>query len=102
MAVPTLTAEQKSEALKKAHAVRSQRTQLRNQLKTGAVSVEAVLNRMDDEVVRGMKVLYLLESLPKVGKRTARRIMADIGIDESRRLQGLGSRQRDALVAKLT
>ncbi|MTV47626.1 integration host factor [Heliobacillus mobilis] len=101
MAVPTLTQEQKQEALKKAHAIRSSRTQLRNQLKSGVITVETVLNR-EDEIVKGMRVLYLLESLPKVGKRTARRIMADIGIDESRRLQGLGSRQRDALLSKLT
>lgn len=102
MAVPSLTQEQKTEALKKAQAIRSGRTLLRKQLKAGEVTVQTILDRMEDEIIKGMRVLYLLESLPKIGKMTARRIMSEIGIDESRRLQGLGNRQKEALLAKLT
>lgn len=101
MAVPPLTEEQKKEALRKAQSIRSGRTGLRKELKSGLLSLSSLLERMDDEMVRGMRVLYLLESLPKIGKITARHIMEEIGIDESRRLQGLGSRQREALIAKL-
>ena len=48
-----------------------------------------------------MRVSYLLQSLPKVGKTTGQKIMAEIGIHENRRISGLGSRQVEALVEKL-
>ena len=47
-----------------------------------------------------MKVLVVLESLPKLGKVKARRTMEEIGISESRRLRGLGTQQRAALVSR--
>jgi len=40
-----------------------------------------------------------LEKLPGVGKVRARRIMAELEISESRRLRGLGTKQRAALLA---
>ena len=48
-----------------------------------------------------MRVKYLLESLPQVGKITAAKLMEEIGIDEARRVQGLGSRQKAQLLEKL-
>ncbi len=51
-----------------------------------------------DETVGKMKVLSVLESLPGLGKVKARRLMETVGISESRRLQGLGANQRDALL----
>ena len=47
-----------------------------------------------------MRVSYLLQSLPQVGKVTSRRIMKEIGIHENRRVQGLGKRQIEALMEK--
>ena len=41
------------------------------------------------------------ESLPNVGKITAVSIMEEIGINESRRVQGLGKRQLAMLLEKL-
>jgi ribosomal protein S13 len=43
-------------------------------------------------------VLALLESLPGVGRVTAKAIMAEIGISESRRVRGLGPHQAAKLV----
>ena len=54
-----------------------------------------------DEVVGKLKVLSLLESLPGVGKVKARRLMEEIGISETRRVQGLGPQQRQALLEQL-
>lgn len=102
MSLPYLTPEQKAEALKKAQKMRSKRTELRRALKQGEVSLAELLDREDDEIVTKMRVIYLLESLPKVGKVTAQKIMEEIGISMSRRVQGLGVRQREALLAKLT
>ncbi|HOO29460.1 MAG TPA: integration host factor, actinobacterial type [Bacillota bacterium] len=101
MALPELTDEQKREALKKAQEVRSKRAQIRAELKKGNMSLEEVLANADDEVIGKMRVAYLLESLPRIGKVRARQIMEEIGIDENRRVQGLGVRQKEALLNKL-
>jgi ribosomal protein S13 len=45
-----------------------------------------------------MKVVSVLESLPGLGKVKARRLMETVGISESRRLQGLGAKQRAELL----
>ncbi|MDI6871549.1 MAG: integration host factor, actinobacterial type [Bacillota bacterium] len=101
MALPKLTAEEKKKALKKAQDMRSKRADIRRRLKGGKLTLAEVLRRDNDEVIARMRVAYLLESLPKIGKVTTRKIMEEIGIDESRRVQGLGQRQRGALLAKL-
>ncbi|HEY8497187.1 MAG TPA: integration host factor, actinobacterial type [Limnochordales bacterium] len=100
MALPKLTPEEKRRALAKAQEMRSRRAQLRQDLKRGAVSLREVLARQDDEVVKKMRVAYLLQSLPHVGKVTTARVMQEIGIDANRRVQGLGSRQREALLER--
>lgn len=101
MTIPQLTQEQRNEALKKAQEMRSLRTQLRNQLKAGEVTVQEVLNNAEGEVISKMRVKYLLESLPQVGKITAAKIMEEVGIDEVRRIQGLGARQKADLLVRL-
>lgn len=100
MAVPNLSTEERAQALAKAQEMRTKRMELRKELKSGKVSLTEVLKR-DDEVVSRMKVKYLLESLPNVGKITAVSIMEEIGINESRRIQGLGKRQKAMLLEKL-
>jgi ribosomal protein S13 len=52
-------------------------------------------------VIGKLKVITLLESLPGLGKVKARRVMDEIGISDTRRVQGLGSQQRAALLEKL-
>ena len=101
MSLPKLTAEEKLQALEKAQSMRKQRAQIREQLKSGKLTLRDVLNQADDEVVGRMRVSYLLQSLPQIGKVTSRRIMEEIGIHENRRVQRLGLRQIDALLKKL-
>ncbi|MGW0041526.1 integration host factor, actinobacterial type [Rhodococcus sp. NPDC003348] len=102
MALPTLTPEQRAAALEKAAASRKARAELREDLKSGKISLVEVLDKADtDELVGKTKVLYLLESLPKVGKVKARDIAESVGIAETRRVAGLGARQRADLLAKL-
>ena len=100
MPLPTLSLEEKKRALKKAQRVRSQRAKLRQDLKAGRTTIREVLERADDDVIAKMRVVYLLESLPRIGKIRTRKIMNDIGIDETRRVQGLGSRQKQALLER--
>ena len=99
MAQPfSISDEVRRAALIKAAEVRRERAELRSQLKAGEVSLVSLLDRADDDVVGKMKVLAVLESLPGVGKVKARRTMESIGISDSRRVRGLGSRQRSQLL----
>jgi hypothetical protein len=99
---PTLTAEQRQAALAKAAKVRRERAELKGKLKMGRVTLSELLKKADsDEVVGKMKVLAVLESLPGLGKVKARRIMEEVGISETRRLQGLGANQREALLGRI-
>ncbi len=100
--MPTLSAEQKLDGLKKAQQVRARRAQIRVQLKDGSLTMADLLAMADDDdVIAKTRVKYALESLPQVGKITAARIMEEVGIDEVRRIRGLGVRQREDLLKKL-
>ena len=94
---PQLSPEQRAAALAKAAEARTARAELKNSLKLGSMSLSEALSSTDATVGK-LKVVSLLESLPGVGKVKARKIMADIGIADNRRVQGLGSQQREALL----
>ena len=98
MALPTLTPEQRQQALEKAAIARKKRAILKGQLKSGKLTLKDVLARSGDDIVGKMKVSNVLESLPGVGKVQARRIMEELDISESRRLRGLGRNQREGLL----
>ena len=100
---PALSPEQRQAALDKAAAARRQRAELKEKLKMGSVSLPELLDQADrDEVVAKLKVVTVLESLPGVGKVKARRLMEDMEISESRRVRGLGAKQRQALLERFT
>lgn len=101
MALPNLSDEDRRRALAKAAEARQKRAALRRQIKKGEVSFAAVMARSDDPIVARMKVSTLLESLPGFGKAKAAKIMSELQISESRRVQGLGARQREALMQRL-
>ena len=96
---PILTPEQRAAALAKAAQARKARAEIKDQLKNGHVTLQGLLGRAEgDDIVGKMKVLAVLEALPGTGKVKARRLMESVGISETRRLQGLGARQREALL----
>jgi signal recognition particle GTPase len=96
---PALTAEQRQAALQKAAKVRRERADVKEKLKLGHLTLEQLLKQAEnDETVGKMKVVSVLESLPGLGKVKARRLMETVGISESRRLQGLGAKQRADLL----
>ncbi|MCZ4122801.1 integration host factor, actinobacterial type [Streptomyces sp. H39-S7] len=98
MDLPALTPSQRAQALEKAKAVRKERGDLMAQLKAGTLPLTDLLSRKD-AVVGKIRVRRLLESLPGIGAVRARQLLADLGIAESRRVQGLGSAQRARLLA---
>lgn len=96
---PQLTPEQRTAALAKAAEARKVRAEVKARLKMGSISLTDVLEMADnDPLIAKTKVLAIIESLPGVGKVTARRKMEEIGIAESRRLAGLGPKQRKGLL----
>ena len=102
MPLPTLTPEQRQQALEKAAEARRKRAELKAQLKSGNTSLASVLNKESDDTVGKMKVASVLESLPGTGKVRARKIMEKLDISSSRRVRGLGSKQKDALLAEFS
>lgn len=97
---PQLTPEQRTAALAKAAEARTARAEIKQRLKMGSMTLAEALDS-DDVNVGKLKVVSLLESLPGVGKVKARRLMEEIGIADNRRVQGLGTQQRRALLSEL-
>jgi predicted N-acetyltransferase YhbS len=99
--LPPLTPEQRAAALEKAAFARKQRAELKERLKKSGASLASVLEQAEsDEIIGKMKVSAVLESLPGVGRVRAQRIMERLEISPSRRLRGLGAKQRAALAAE--
>ncbi len=100
---PILTAEQRRAALAKAAEARRVRAEVKELLKTGSITFPEVLERAEvDELVAGTKVSAIIVSLPGVGKVKGKRLMEELGIASNRRLRGLGSRQRQALLERFS
>jgi hypothetical protein len=99
VSLPSLTPEDRAAALEKAALARKQRADLKARLKKAETTLAAVLELAEeDEVVGKMKVSAVLESLPGVGRVRAERIRERLGISPTRRLRGLGAKQRAALL----
>src|SRR5699024_5691438 len=93
--------EQRKAALAKAAEARKARAELKENLKRGNTNLKEVLDKAEsDEIIGKTKVSALLEALPKVGKVKAKEIMDELGIAQTRRLRGLGDRQRRALLER--
>lgn len=101
MALPQLTDEQRKAALEKAAAARHARAELREKIKNGDVTLEEVLDS-DDPIASRLKVSALIESLPGYGKAKAAKVMNELGISATRRVKGLGARQREQLIEQLS
>ncbi|MDR1015621.1 MAG: integration host factor [Coriobacteriales bacterium] len=101
MALPQLSDEARKEALKKAAAARSARAALRAKVKSGELSFADVLAKAGDPVVDKIKVVTLIESLPGYGKAKAAKLLADLDISDTRRVKGLGEKQKAALLERL-
>ena len=98
MALPPLTPEQRAAALAKAAQARKVRAELKDKLKHSGMTITELLDLGEnDEVIGKLKVVALLEAMPGVGKVRAQRIMEKLDISPSRRVRGLGAKQRTAL-----
>ena len=80
----------------KAAAARKARAEALGELRHGKVTLAVVLADQDSPLQRA-KVRQVLRALPGVGDVTADKVLADLRIDVSRRVAGLGKLQRTAL-----
>jgi hypothetical protein len=102
MPLPVLNEEQRRQALEKAAEARRKRAEVKGELKSGKRSLTDILNSQTSETVGKMKVSTVLESLPGVGKVRARKLMEKLDISASRRVRGLGAKQRSALLEEFS
>lgn len=101
MPLPELNDDARREALQKAAEARKIRAEMKQQLKAGEIGLQDVLRRADEEDTIGRtRVSAVLEAIPRVGKIRSRRIMERLDISPSRRLRGLGGKQRERLLAE--
>ncbi len=97
--LPELSADDRAAAAAAALDARRRRAQLKDQLSRGEVGVADVLELAEsDRAIAKMRVVDLLEALPRIGPVRAQAIMEQLEIAPSRRLRGLGERQRRGLV----
>jgi hypothetical protein len=101
MPLPDLDDDARRQALQRAAEARKIRAEMKQQLKAGEIGLREVLSRADgDQTVGRTKVSAVLEAVPRVGKVRARKIMEQLDISPSRRVRGLGARQRERLLAE--
>lgn len=100
---PILSAEQRNAALEKARASRARRADVKFEVRNGKLSIADVFSlTQSDDAVAKMRVAELLESYAGVGKVRAIATLDRLGISRTRRLQGLGTHQRNALIKELS
>ena len=102
MALPQLTEEQRKQALEKAAEARRARAEIKQQLKNGTLTLPQILSQPDSDTIGKMKVASVLESLPGVGKVRARKIMERLDISSTRRVRGIGAKQKEALLGEFS
>lgn len=92
-----MTPEQRAAALEKARIVRQKRSEISNKLSMGMMTPAEALDKSDDPVIGRMKVKSFINALPGYGKVKTEKLMEELGIPETRRIQGLGSKQMENL-----
>lgn len=98
--VPKLTDEERRANLEKAKAARSRRAAILKGVADGTYTVADVLGMADiEETVARCRVFTLIKAVPGYGFAKTQQTMRRLGIAESRRIKGLGSWQRAALLA---
>jgi guanylate kinase len=102
-APPQITPEERARALAKAKQSRQVRAAIKSRVKAGELTISAVIElSKDDEAIAKMRVLELVESMSGVGKIRGKNILERLGVSLTRRIQGLGRHQLQALEAEFT
>src|SRR4051812_11253832 len=94
MPLPTMTPEQRSDALAKAVEARQARSTLLARVKSGDLTPGQVFERTEDEIVKKTRVQQVLRALPGYGPAKVAALMTDSGVDEKRRGGGVTAAPR--------
>ena len=98
MALPELSSAQRAAASDAALVARRRRAEVKTELAAGRLTVADMLKLAgEDDAVAKLRVVDMLSALPRIGPVRAAAIMGQVGIAPSRRMRGLGERQRQAL-----
>ena len=99
---PSLSQEQRVEASRLAVANRRRRAEVKRLVKTGDLSLEELFELATrEECVAQMRAYDLISALPAIGEVKAERIMTKASIAKTRRIRGLGPKQRAELFRAL-
>lgn len=91
---------QRMDALARANHIRSQRAQLKRELKSGRVSIDQLLLE-PPSCIDTAKVFDLLLAVPRYGRVKVNKVLAHCRISPSKTVGGLSERQRAELVTML-
>lgn len=94
--LPNLSSEERAHALELAMQARRRYAALKARVKSGELTFT---DAMDEKDAKRILVASLLQSVPGISASKAEFIMRLYRISKSRRVGGLGIRQREALVA---
>jgi hypothetical protein len=97
---PERSLTQRMDALKRANEIRTERAQLKRDLKAGRIGIQSLLLN-PPEYLATAKVFDLLLAVPKYGRVKANRILTHCRISPSKTIGGLSERQRNELVSYL-
>jgi hypothetical protein len=102
MPLPTLTPEQRADALAKATEARKARSALLAQVKSGELAPAQIFERADEDIVKKTRVVQVLRALPGYGAAKVAALMTASDVDEKRRVGGLTAAQRERLLEGLS
>ena len=99
-ATPERSINQRLDALARANEIRSQRAQLKRDLKSARMSIQQLL-AAPPAYVETAKVSDMLLAVPKYGRVKVNKILHTCRISPSKTIGGLSDRQRSELVTLL-
>lgn len=88
------------DALRRANEIRVRRAQLKADLKSGRVSIDALLREPPD-YVQTAKLFDMLLAVPRFGRVKVNKLLTKCRIAPSKTIGGLSQRQRDELIELL-
>lgn len=100
MTAPDATPEQRRAALEKATETRRARADTLAAVRAGTVDPVDVLTE-PNEVDKGIRVARLLKAVPGHGPVKADKLMGEAAVSRTRKVGGLGARQRAKLAQAL-
>lgn len=99
---PERTLRQRMDALARANTVRTNRAQVKRDLKAGRAELaDLLLDEQPGDHLATAKVIDMLLAAPKIGRVKANKALVQARISPSKTLAGMTARQRAELVSRL-